>query len=43
MADTALNAGNTVINDHDLGDLNSLSDEQLYSVDAADVVTTVES
>ena len=42
MAATA-NAGNTVINDHDLRDLNSLSDEQLYSGDAADVVITVES
>ena len=39
MAVTA-NAGNTVINGHDLGDLNS---EQLYSGDAADIVITIES
>ena len=42
MAATA-NAGNTAINDHDLGDLNALSDEWLYSRDTADVVITVES
>ena len=42
MAATA-NAGNTMISRHDLGYLYSLSDGQLYSGDAADVVITVES
>ena len=37
------NAGNTAINDHDLGDFSSLSDEELYSGDASDVVIIVES
>ena len=36
------NTGNTVIYDHDLGDLNSLSTEQFYSRGTSDVVITVE-